>query len=302
MKLTNIALTSAAIGLANAGLLSKRAISDTAGASPVARCTYNFPSTDVNGFLALASVLEGVGVSAYLGAAASIMGENYLTAAGSILTTEARHSAYLRAAVGEVPFAQAFDNPLGLNEVYTVASPFIASCPSSNGALPVKAFPALTMSSMDTVMTGAEVRLIAGSGFNASVGGVHAAFITVTGPIWAPLKSMGDGKFTVTIPEAISGQSYVVLTQGNKQATDDNIVAGPAIVETAMGTPGGMAAIGKGGKKNMTMPTKSMAGSWSSSSATASASASPIYTGAALKMSGNIAYVVAGLCAAAALL
>jgi hypothetical protein len=141
------------------------------------------------------------------------------------------HSAYLRAAVGEVPFAQAFDNPLGLNEVYTVASPFIASCPSSNGALPVKAFPALTMSSMDAVMTGSEVQLVAGSGFDTSVSGIHAAFITVTGPIWTPLKSMGGGKFTVTIPEGISGQSYVVLTQGNKQATDDNIVAGPAIVE-----------------------------------------------------------------------
>ncbi|KAJ5037820.1 hypothetical protein NUH16_011421 [Penicillium rubens] len=370
MKLTNIALTSAAIGLANAGLVSKRAVSDAdilnyaltlehleasfyeeglknftqedfvkagmkdpfyanlkevasdekehvdfltsalkaAGASPVARCTYNFPSADVNGFLALASVLEGVGVSAYLGAAASIMSENYLTAAGSILTTEARHSAYLRAAVGEVPFAQAFDNPLGLNEVYTVASPFIASCPSSNGALPVKAFPALTMSSMDAVMTGSEVQLVAGSGFDTSVSGIHAAFITVTGPVWTPLKSMGGGKFTVTIPEGISGQSYVVLTQGNKQATDDNIVAGPAIVEvgkkTAMGTPSGIAAIGMGDKKNITMPTKSTAGSWSRSSATASASASasPIYTGAAQKMSGNIACVVAGLCAAAALL
>ncbi|KAJ5186491.1 hypothetical protein N7449_011255 [Penicillium cf. viridicatum] len=360
MKFTNLALTGAAIGLANAGPVSKRAISDAdilnyaltlehleasfyeeglknytqedfvkagmkdpfyanlkevasdekdhvdfltsalkaAGASPVARCTYNFPSTDVSSFLALASVLEGVGVSAYLGAAVSIMSDTYLTAAGSILTTEARHSAYLRAAVGEVPFAQAFDNPLGLNEVYTVASPFIASCPSSNGALPVKAFPALTMSSMDAVMTGSQVQLMAG-GFNASTSDVNAAFITVTGPVWAPLKSMGDGKFTVTVPKDVAGQSYVVLTQGNKQATDDNIVAGPAIVEvgkkTSMSTPSGMAGMGMGGKKNMTMPnpSKSIAGSWSSSSATASASASPIYTGAGQKMSGGIAGVIA---------
>ncbi|KAJ5185895.1 hypothetical protein N7491_006234 [Penicillium cf. griseofulvum] len=371
MKFTNLALTGAAIGLANAGPVSKRAISDadvlnyaltlehleasfyaeglknytqedfikagmkdpfyanlkevasdenehvdfltsalrTAGASPVARCTYNFPSTDVSGFLALASVLEGVGVSAYLGAAASIMSDTYLTAAGSILTTEARHSAYLRAAVGEVPFAQAFDNPLGFNEVYTVASPFIASCPSTNGALPVKAFPSLMMISMDAVMTGSQVHLMTGSGFDTSTSDVHAAFVTVTGPVWAPLKSMGDGKFTVTVPKGVSGQSYVVLTKGNKQATDDNIVAGPAIVEigkkTAMGTPSGMAAIGMGGKKNITRPTpsQSMTGPWSSSSATGSASASPVYDGGAHKMSGGIiGAVTAGLVSAAVLI
>ncbi|OQE38004.1 hypothetical protein PENCOP_c009G03095 [Penicillium coprophilum] len=370
MKFTNIALTGAAIGLANAGPVSKRAISDAdilnyaltlehleasfyaeglknytqedfvkagmkdpfytnlkevasdekqhvdfltsalkaAGASPVAACTYNFPSTDVSSFLALASVLEGVGVSAYLGAAASIMSDTYLTAAGSILTTEARHSAYLRAAVGEVPFAQAFDNPLSFNEVYTVASPFIASCPSSNGPLPVKAFPSLMMSSMDAVMTGSKVHLMTGSGFDTSTSDVNAAFITVTGPVWAPLESMGDGKFTVTVPKGVAGQSYVVLTKGNKQATDDNIVAGPAIVEigkkTAMGTPSGMAAMGMGGKKNMTTPTSSgsVAGSWSSSSATASASASPPYNGAQ-KMSDGIFGVVvaAGLVAVVAL-
>lgn len=159
------------------------------------------------------------------------MNDTYLTAAGSILTVEARHSAYLRASLGEAPYAQAFDNPLDFNEVFTVASPFIASCPSSNGALPVKAFPTLTMSTMDTVMTGTKVNLMAGIGFDASVTDINAAFITITGPVWAPLESMGDGKFTVTVPKGVSGQSYVVLTKGNKTATDDNIVAGPAIVE-----------------------------------------------------------------------
>jgi hypothetical protein len=55
---------------------------------------------------------------------------------GSILTVEARHSAYLRSYLGEAPSGQAFDNPLDFNEVFTLAAPFIASCPSSNGMLP----------------------------------------------------------------------------------------------------------------------------------------------------------------------
>lgn len=160
------------------------------------------------------------------------MNKTYLGAAGSILTVEARHSSYLRAALGESPSPQPFDDPLDFDEVYTVASPFIASCPSSNGKLPVKAFPSLTMTSTAAVMNGSMVNLMAGDGFNKSMtDGLYAAFITVTGPMWAPLKSSGNGMFTVTVPSGIAGQSYVVLTKGNQMATDDNIVAGPAILE-----------------------------------------------------------------------
>ena len=158
----------------------------------------------------------------------------YLTAAGSILTVEARHSAYLRATLSQSPFPQPFDDPLDFNEVYTVASPFITSCPSTNGQLPVKAFPSLTMTSTGSVMTGSMVNLMAGSGYNAANStNIYAAFITVTGPVWAPLTSSGDGMFTVTIPAGIAGQSYVVLTQGNTTATDDTILAGPAILEVS---------------------------------------------------------------------
>ncbi|KAJ5946050.1 hypothetical protein N7454_002889 [Penicillium verhagenii] len=356
MKVTNIALAGAAIGLSTASPVSKRAISDAdilnyaltlehleatfyqeglqnytqadfvnagfadpfyanlkevasdelthetflsqaltaAGASPVARCNYSFPSTDVNTFLAVASILEGVGVSAYLGAASSIMNATYLTAAGSILTVEARHSAYLRAALGKVPFPQPFDDPLDFNEVYTVASPFITSCPSSNGKLPVMAFPSLTMSGTNTLMSGSTVQLVTGSGFNTSnTSNLYAAFITVTGPLWAPLTSTGSGMFNVTIPTGIAGQSYVVLTKGNTSATDDNIVAGPAIVEIGMATGG-----------NMTMPsmTPSMTGAMSSTSATAPASSSPLYNAAVGKMTGNIFGVLgAGIMVIAAL-
>lgn len=47
----------------------------------VEACEYNFPYENVSGFLALSQVLEGVGTSAYLGAAGSIENKDFLLAA-----------------------------------------------------------------------------------------------------------------------------------------------------------------------------------------------------------------------------
>lgn len=204
-----------------------------AGATPVEACTYDFGYNSVDTFLATASVLEGVGVSAYLGAAADIMSKTYLTAAGSILTTEARHSAYIRAGNGQVPFAQPFDTPLSYNEVYSLASQFIKSCPKSNPALPVKAFPALSLAA-DTKMpvkTGDTVTLET-SGYVLKGKTVYAAFIAVTGPTFVEAKPV-DGGFQVEIPKGFYGQTYVVLTGCNEAVTDDTVAAGPAIIEIA---------------------------------------------------------------------
>lgn len=204
-----------------------------AGAVPVAECTYAFPSTDAASFVAVAGILEGVGVSAYLGAAASIADKTYLTAAGSILTVEARHSSYLRASQKQSPFPQPFDDPLDFDEVYTLAAPFIVSCPASNPALPVKAFPALSVTSTGTIKAGSTITLGTEGYTLAAADGktpIYAAFITVTGPVYANVTAV-DGGFSLVVPAGVNGQSYVVLTACTDAVNDDTVAAGPAIVE-----------------------------------------------------------------------
>jgi len=201
--------------------------------TPVKACTYNFAYTDVKTFLATASVLEGVGVSAYLGAAADIMNKNYLTAAGSILTVEARHSAYIRSKNGEVPFAQPFDTPLTLDEVYSLASQFIVSCPPENPKLPVKAFPVLTLDpkTPTPIKTGDTVTVLTPNYDIVTEGAkLYAAFIAVTGPTFVEAQPVSGG-YSFKIPEGFAGQTYVVLTGCESEVTDDTVVAGPAIIE-----------------------------------------------------------------------
>lgn len=74
------------------------------------------------------------------------MEEGYLTAAASILSVEARHSSYVRAALGQIPFPSPFDTPLDFNSVFSLAAMFITGFAPGDPALPFKAFPPLMTS------------------------------------------------------------------------------------------------------------------------------------------------------------
>lgn len=274
-----------------------------AGADAVEPCTYSFPATDPATFVTTANILEGVGASAYTGAAAEIASDKYLTAAASILGVEGRHSAFFRASLGLVPF-RSFEVPLTFDQVFTLAARFIVSCPDTNVKLPVMAFPSLfAMLDSETAMTGSNITLKVGENYTGAEE-VYAAFVTVTGPVWAKLEPMGHGTFTAIVPKGIQGQSYVVLTKSDEEVTDDTILAGPAVVQVGpvVGTPEctTSGSTGHGTPTTMTagamtsgmmhtrgaMPTSSLPSA--SMMPSGSGSWPPVYTGAASKSMGGI--------------
>ncbi|KAL1710660.1 ferritin-like domain-containing protein [Schizophyllum commune] len=190
------------------------------GDSAVQACEYNFPVTDPKSFAALSQVLEGVGTSAYAGAAKYLQGTDALTAAAVILSTEARHAAWVASAISlENPWSGAYDTALTFNEVYTLASGFIVSCPSSNPALPFKAFPALTLGAGKP---GQSVSVTYANGTETD-GDMYIAFFS------------GLDK---TFQQGLKGTVYAVATNNATAATDDTTVAGPAILAFPFGPDG----------------------------------------------------------------
>ena len=86
---------------------------------------------NVRMFGAVAQALENTGCGAYLGAAPIIFNRQFLAAAGSIALIEARHAGLLNSmfnlisTVDVFGMPQQFEQPLTINQVVELASPFI---------------------------------------------------------------------------------------------------------------------------------------------------------------------------------
>lgn len=85
-------------------------------------------TTSIDQFATLSRTFENVGVGAYLLAAPSIQSKDYLAAAGSILTIEARHAGFLDVLQGK-PLSPngAFDKPISQADIVSAVTPFVAS-------------------------------------------------------------------------------------------------------------------------------------------------------------------------------
>ncbi|KAG0088505.1 hypothetical protein BGZ93_004040 [Podila epicladia] len=186
--------------------------------SPVPVCKYEFPLDNLNSFLAVAQALENTGTSAYLGAASGLSGD-LLTAAATITTVEARHSAFLNELWGQSGIPYTFDTPLNPKEIVTIASNFIASCPYDLGVMP---FTQLT----------ATLPAKGGSKVKTSFAGEQSGVDT-----WCQF--LYDNKVGVSprdqcaLPKDAEGYVYVVITDSETPITlkdDTHIVAGPALL------------------------------------------------------------------------
>lgn len=212
--------------------------------APIPECSYAFNTTTPSAFLHTASILEGAGISAYIGALAYINKTSYITTAATILSVEARHDAYLRyATIAEEPYPAAYDIPLTFDSVHTLALPFFVSCPVYEGSFPpfagIEPFPALTYQNHtypiqrnDTVTLITESVALRPANNETKL---YAAWATRSRPgiVFAESVNCSETRFDVQVPKGISGQSYVFLTACNDTLTEETILAGPALMEIA---------------------------------------------------------------------
>ncbi|TVY42702.1 Protein rds1 [Lachnellula subtilissima] len=231
----------AALGLQSADITNLKSIGGTeqvhvttllsaiaaTGSKPVAPCTYNFGLTDAASMVATASILENVGVSAYLGAAPLLKSPAILSVAASIVTIEARHQTFIRVASKAAAIPSPFDTPLGVRNVFTLAAGFISACPSGSN-LAITAFPALTMAGGAS----ATAKFAAGQSLalnsTASTGATFCAF--TNGGLAGGTAFVPFANGACTIPQDLAGLTYVNLANAAPDTgvlTDAITVAGP---------------------------------------------------------------------------
>ncbi|CCM04505.1 uncharacterized protein FIBRA_06685 [Fibroporia radiculosa] len=190
-------------------------LQDALGSQAPQSCVYDFPYTDVTSWIKLSMALEGVGGSAYLGALSLLQDNTTITAAASILSIEQRHNGWISSAVlKEQPWDGAFETPLSVPEVFSIASQFIKSCPSSNPPAPIGPLPILTLPA--SVEPGSKIQLNftnPSPGTQLFVGwynGLQSFFSTI------------DSDLSTVVPNGLNGTAYAGVVANDTLPRSNN--------------------------------------------------------------------------------
>jgi len=197
------------------------------GGDTISGCQFNFDSvlTDVTTMAAVARVVENVGVGAYLGAAHLLTDPSLLTAAGSILTTEARHQTMLNIFNKATAIPSAFDLAFTPASVLAIASPFISGC-----SIPITANPTLTITNTGSVGPGTQLSFQS-SGISGDTSSLSCQ-MSLPGAVDAVVFPID----ACVVPSGINGPVAIYITNSSQPLLNDPvqqcascIVAGPTL-------------------------------------------------------------------------
>lgn len=168
----------------------------------------------------------------YLAAAPLVKTPGILTVAAEIVTVEARHQTFIRTASKTAAIPSAFDTPLGIRGVFTLAAGFISSCPSGSN-LAITPFSALSMtagapaSAAGTIAAGTSVQVS-----TTATGATSCAFVNGGQPGGAAFTPFTNG--ACVVPQNLAGIAYLHLTSStpaDNTLTDAITVAGPLVMQ-----------------------------------------------------------------------
>ncbi|KAG6877865.1 hypothetical protein C0993_003071 [Termitomyces sp. T159_Od127] len=209
-------------------------LAQTLGTQATPFCSYDFHVTNASNFTAASQVVESIGTSAYVGSIADISNSTLQTWAASILASNARTAAYTASVNGNQPFNGPFETPLSPQEVTTLSSPYIISCPpnSTNIYQPGR--------NLTITQSGNDLQFV----FDNSSTGGQPLFAVFRQGLKSTFVPINDG--IAPIPANSSGIIFAEVTNSSTLADENTIVAGPSFlnIPVANGTNGTVPATG----------------------------------------------------------
>ncbi|RXK39263.1 hypothetical protein M231_03483 [Tremella mesenterica] len=186
-------------------------------------CTYKFPVTTPKDLLTVSQVITTVGEAAFIGASGNLTDPAARQAGASILSNEARQNSKLREESGLDFFnAVNFDTALTASQAYSLAHPFLSSCPSTNPAINFTLIPPLSAaftSGSPPHKAGDEITLTWDASQFYLGNNVHVQFLSDIYSIPMALNrtdisggTNGMAKGTTRLPQGINGTAFIVAT------------------------------------------------------------------------------------------